>query len=57
VLSGEIINTNFKVFGLTRSGIEPTIHRIRGDPANRYNTDVDFIAMFRSDLKTNEYHR
>jgi len=27
VLSGEATNTNFKVFGLTQPGLEPTIQR------------------------------
>ena len=38
VLSGEVTNTNFIVFGLTRSGLEPTIYRTRGDHAI-YHTD------------------
>ena len=34
--SGDATNTNFIVFGLTRSGIEPTIYRSRGEHANSY---------------------
>jgi hypothetical protein len=30
VLSGEAANTNFIVFGLTRTRLEPTIYRTRG---------------------------
>jgi hypothetical protein len=30
LLSGEATHTNFKVFGLTLSGIEPTIYRTQG---------------------------
>jgi len=33
VLNGEATNTNFIVFGLTRSGLETTIYRTRGDHA------------------------
>jgi hypothetical protein len=40
VLSGEATNTNFKVFGLTRLGLEPTIYRTRGEHTNHYATDV-----------------
>ena len=40
VLSGEATNTNFIVFGLTRSGLEPMIYRTRGEHANHYTTDV-----------------
>jgi hypothetical protein len=40
VLTGEVTNTNFIVFGLTRSGLEPTIYHKR---ANRYTTDVVII--------------
>jgi hypothetical protein len=32
--------TNFIVFGLTRSGFEPTIYRIRGEHVNHYTTDA-----------------
>jgi hypothetical protein len=34
------INTNFIVFGLTQSGLEPTIYRTRGERANHYTTDA-----------------
>jgi hypothetical protein len=33
--SGEAANTNFMVFGLTWSGLEPTIYRTRGEYAYR----------------------
>jgi hypothetical protein len=32
--------SNFIVFGLTRSGFEPTIYCSRGEHANHYNTDA-----------------
>ena len=42
MLSGEATNANFIVFGLTRSGLEPTIiYRTRGVHANHYTTDGD----------------
>ena len=34
-----LANTNFLVFGLTRSGIEPMTYRTRGEHANHYTTD------------------
>jgi hypothetical protein len=34
VLSGEATNTNFIVFGLTRSGLEPMIYLTRSEHAN-----------------------
>jgi len=40
VLSGEATNTNFIVFGLTRSGIEPTTYCTRGEHTNHYITDA-----------------
>jgi hypothetical protein len=40
VLSGEVTNTNFIVFGLTQSGLEPKITRTQGEHANHYTTDV-----------------
>jgi hypothetical protein len=40
LLSGEATNTNLIVFGLTRSGLKPTIYRTRGEHANHYSTDV-----------------
>jgi hypothetical protein len=40
VLSGEAANTNFKVFGLTQPGLEPTIYSNRGERANHSTTDA-----------------
>jgi hypothetical protein len=37
----ESTNTNFIVFGLTQSGLEPTIYRIRGEQAKHYTIDGD----------------
>jgi len=34
VLSGEATDTNFIVFGLTRSGIDPTVYHTLGEHAN-----------------------
>jgi hypothetical protein len=40
VLNGEATNTNFKVFGLTRLGLEPTIYRTWDEHTNHYTTDA-----------------
>ena len=42
------MNTNFLVFGMTRSGLEPTIYRTRGMHANHYTTDdgILFDSLF-----------
>ena len=40
MLSREATNTNFIVFGFTRSGLEPTIYHARGEHTNRYTTDA-----------------
>jgi hypothetical protein len=40
VLSGKAANTNFIVFGLTRTGIKPTIYHIPGENTNDYTTDT-----------------
>ena len=40
MLSGEATSTNLTVFGLTRSGLEPTIYRTRGEHANHSNTSA-----------------
>jgi hypothetical protein len=45
VLSGEAVDANFIVFGLTRPGLELTIYCTRGEHANQYATDV-VIAHF-----------
>jgi hypothetical protein len=39
-LSGEATNTKFILFGLTRSGLEPTIYHTQGEHANHYITSV-----------------
>ena len=41
MLSGEATNTNFIVFGLTRTGLEATIYRTRGEHANNCTTDEE----------------
>jgi len=40
VLSEEATNTNFIVFGLTRSRHESTIYHTRGEHTNHYTTDA-----------------
>jgi hypothetical protein len=44
VLSGEATNTHFKVFGLTRPGLELMIYRTRGKYVYHYATDVVLIS-------------
>ena len=39
--------------GLTRSGLEPTIYRTRGEHANDYSTDESLVSI--SDLFLSEY--
>ena len=43
--SGEAININSIVFGLSRSWREPTIYRTLGEHANHYTTDAVVLAM------------
>ena len=38
--SGEATITNFIVLGLTRTELEPTIYRTRGEHANHYTTNA-----------------
>ena len=40
VLIGKATNTNSIVFGLTRSGLEPTTYRHRGEHDNPFTTDA-----------------
>ena len=40
MLSREAKDSNVIVFNLTRSGLEPTIYRTRGEHANYYTTDA-----------------
>jgi hypothetical protein len=48
MLSGEATNTNFKVFGLTQLGLEPTIYRTQGEHTNHYATDVVRVGLDQS---------
>ena len=48
MLSWEVTNTNFIVFGLTRSELEPTIYPTRGEHANHYTTDAVGKLLIRS---------
>ena len=45
-LSGEAKNTNFIVFGLTRSEFEATIYHTRGEHANHYTINAVFSVCF-----------
>jgi hypothetical protein len=40
MLSGQAVNDNFIVFGLTRAGLKPTIYHTQGEHANHYATDA-----------------
>ena len=40
VFSGEATNSNFIIFGLTRSGLEPTMYCTRGEHVDHYTTDA-----------------
>jgi hypothetical protein len=44
MFSGEAINTNFIVFGLTRPGIKPTIYCTQGEHANHYTTYAEALS-------------
>jgi hypothetical protein len=47
MLSEEATNTNFIVFGLTRSGLEPTIYHTRFEHANNYTTDTVIYSVYK----------
>jgi hypothetical protein len=44
VLSGEETHINFKVFGMTRPGLELTTYCTQAQHANHYATDAVFAA-------------
>jgi hypothetical protein len=52
MLSGEAATTNYIFFGLTRSGLEPTIYRTRGKHANHCTTGA--VHMEKLNLKKNK---
>jgi hypothetical protein len=47
VISREATNTNYIVFGFTRSGLEPTIYCTRGEHGNHYTTNEPTIYRTR----------
>ena len=49
MLSREAANTNFIVFGLTTSGLKPTICHTQGEHANYYTTDETTICHIRGE--------
>ena len=51
-LTGEATNTNVIVFGLTRPGLEPTIHRTRGLHTNHYATDAVVLLLIKSTISS-----
>ena len=50
MLSREATNTNCKICGLSRLGLEPMIYRTRGEHANHYTTDTVFISGLQYEL-------
>ena len=48
MLIGEATHTNCIVFGLTRSGLEPTIYRTREEHANHYTTETVYVSKMYS---------
>ena len=57
VPSGEVTNTYFIVFGLTRSRLEPTIYRTWGEHANHYTTNAVIIFSYIPYIQTQCYLR
>jgi hypothetical protein len=53
MLSGKAANTNFIVFGLTRSALEPMIYRTPGE----LSTGTTYRAVNRKDLSKVEIKR
>jgi hypothetical protein len=47
LVAGEATTTNFIVFGLTSSGLEPTNYHTRGEHTNHYTIDAVGTNMIR----------
>jgi len=45
VFIGEATNTNFIVFGMIRTGVEPTIYHTQGELAKHYAIDAVVISF------------
>jgi hypothetical protein len=54
MLSGEATITNYIVFGVTQTGLDPTIYRTQDEHANHYTTDEPTIYHTRGE-HTNHY--
>ena len=56
ILSGKATNTNFIVFGLTQSGLEPTNYCTQGEHAKHYTTDavIDKTLLLFSKVSIND---
>jgi hypothetical protein len=46
MLSGEAINTDFVIFGLTQPWLEPKIYHTCGEHANHFTTDAVLIGIY-----------
>ena len=51
MLSGETANTHFTVYGLTRSGLEPTIYHTQCEHAKYYTTDAEAKLIYVRNVK------
>ena len=56
MFSEEAANTNFIVFGLTLSGVEPTVYHTQGERANHYNTYFIVFGLTLSGVEPTVYH-
>ena len=46
MFSSEATNTNFKVLGLTGSGLEPTSYHTGGEHVDHYTTDAVYVYVY-----------
>jgi hypothetical protein len=55
MFSREATNTNFIVFGLTQSELEPTIYCAPGEYSNHYITDAVHLGFYKIQQITDKY--
>jgi hypothetical protein len=55
VLSGEVVNTYFTVFGLTQSGLEPMTYHTQGKHANHFI--VNAVSIFNKEISGQFYKK
>ena len=56
MLSKEVSNTIFLVYGMSQAGVEPSVSRTTGEYSNNYANILDLLRLQTSDVSWRNYY-